>query len=318
MKQISIPAVGHPVSRIGFGCASFGSRVSASEGRYALERAISAGVTWFDVAPPYGDGNAELLLGKALQGRRASVSICTKFGIPRPQISLKHRLLRPVARGAVKLMPSLRKAAGRVRGEVVHTPIVPDMIVPSLMESLKRLQTDYVDVLAIHEPTPEEAVNPEIFEVLAKLKAEGRIRAIGIAGSRECIQAAMGAGMPLDVAQFPAEPLQHLGCDPFIAQLQAQGISVVTHSIFSIGQSLLSATGDLSQKIASILQKYGLPQNSPAGMMLLSLALAANSNGVVITSMYKERHILQNAALVGDSVPEGIFEEFSVLAKHVF
>src|SRR5580692_6033576 len=72
-------------SRLGLGCASLGSRIGASAGARALSAAHEAGVTWFDVAPPYGLGDAELLLGEFLRGRRHGVSVTTKVGIAPPE-----------------------------------------------------------------------------------------------------------------------------------------------------------------------------------------------------------------------------------------
>ena len=54
---------------IGMGCASLGSRVGRREGLRALARAYDAGITWFDVAPSYGDAEAETILGEFVQGR---------------------------------------------------------------------------------------------------------------------------------------------------------------------------------------------------------------------------------------------------------
>ena len=64
MKQVFMKSIGETTSRIGFGCASLGSRIGSREGINALERAYTAGVTWYDVAPSYGDGMAESIVGE--------------------------------------------------------------------------------------------------------------------------------------------------------------------------------------------------------------------------------------------------------------
>ena len=56
MRMVRVPRLDRDVSAIGFGCASLGSRISAADGRRAIARALDLGLTWFDVAPPYGDG----------------------------------------------------------------------------------------------------------------------------------------------------------------------------------------------------------------------------------------------------------------------
>jgi aryl-alcohol dehydrogenase-like predicted oxidoreductase len=105
VRLVRIPKLDREVSAIGFGCASLGSRISAANGSRAIAHALDLGLTWFDVAPSYGDGQAESLLGSALRGRRDKVVICTKFGIAPAPVPLAARLIRPLARRAVAAFP---------------------------------------------------------------------------------------------------------------------------------------------------------------------------------------------------------------------
>eukprot|EP01037_Dinobryon_pediforme_P038078 gene38078-45890_t len=134
MRRIYLAALNREVSVLGFGCASLGSRIAPAEGRRAIDMAIERGVSWFDVAPPYGDGAAEAILGAALAGRRDKVVICTKFGITAPQVSLSKRLLRPVARRIVAAFPGLRGAIRRGRPLGQRPPTDPAGIVASVGE----------------------------------------------------------------------------------------------------------------------------------------------------------------------------------------
>ena len=85
LRTCKVPVIAVVQGRaLGFGCASLGSHVSEGQGLRALHAAFERGVTWYDVAPPYGDGEAEEILGRFLTGRRDRVVICTKFGVPRP------------------------------------------------------------------------------------------------------------------------------------------------------------------------------------------------------------------------------------------
>ena len=58
-------------SRIGFGCASLGSRIDSRSGLRALSDAFDRGVNWFDLAPSYGNGQAEAIFSQFLEGRRS-------------------------------------------------------------------------------------------------------------------------------------------------------------------------------------------------------------------------------------------------------
>jgi hypothetical protein len=71
VRLARVPRLDRDVSVVGLGCASLGSRISAADGRRAIDRAIDLGLTWFDVAPSCGDGHAEALK----QGLVRAVSI---------------------------------------------------------------------------------------------------------------------------------------------------------------------------------------------------------------------------------------------------
>ena len=112
---VHVASLGRKVSAIGFGCASLGSRISATDGGRALDQAFDLRVWWYDVAPSYGDGQAEILLGEFPKGLREKVVVCTKFGIARPNISRTKQLLRPLARLTAETFPVRRSTVSRVR-----------------------------------------------------------------------------------------------------------------------------------------------------------------------------------------------------------
>lgn len=142
-----------PASRIAFGGEPLGGfewgDVDLDEVERALETAIDLGVTLFDTADCYGRGESERRLGRILQTRRASVLISTKFG--------------------VRFDPQNR----------VYYDNSVDYVEEALDASLRRLNTDYIDLYQLHWPdqhTPLEAV----FDRLEQLCDKGKIRAYGV------------------------------------------------------------------------------------------------------------------------------------------
>jgi aryl-alcohol dehydrogenase-like predicted oxidoreductase len=114
-----------------------------------VKKSLEAGCTFFDTAPGYGGGRSEELLGQGLKSVRKDVIICTKFG--------------HTAEGITNF------SANAIR--------------PSIETSLRRLQTDYVDILLLHNPPREMMdgrVAPELYEEMEKLKTEGKVRAYGV------------------------------------------------------------------------------------------------------------------------------------------
>ena len=141
------------VSVVSMGTWAFGGKdfgpVYDNDSQKAIFRALDFGINFFDTAPLYGNGRAEDVLGKALKGLRDEVYIATKVGPTEP-------------------MPG-----------VLSVNLEPGAIREQLTQSLKRLQTDYVDLLQIHwwddSFSLEEALN-----ALEDLKKEGLTREIGV------------------------------------------------------------------------------------------------------------------------------------------
>ena len=115
------------VSVVGLGCNSIGSRVDAAAVQEVVSAALDVGITLFDTADVYGNcGRSEELLGAALRRRRDDVVIATKFGGDMKGANGPDR----GARGARRYLVRAAEA------------------------SLRRLQTDYIDLYQMHTPDP--------------------------------------------------------------------------------------------------------------------------------------------------------------------
>jgi aryl-alcohol dehydrogenase-like predicted oxidoreductase len=135
------------VTVVGLGCNNFGGRIDEPAARAVIDAALDAGVTFFDTADVYGNrGGSEEIIGRALRGRRDRVVLATKFG---------HDLGDGETARASRTY--IRKA---------------------IEASLRRLQTDRIDLYQYHRP---DGVTPleETLEALHELVQEGTVRAIG-------------------------------------------------------------------------------------------------------------------------------------------
>jgi aryl-alcohol dehydrogenase-like predicted oxidoreductase len=153
MRYRQLGNSGLTVSVVGLGCNNFGRRVDLAGTRAVVDAALDAGVTLFDTADIYGidrDGGSERLLGEVLAGRREDVVIATKFGSD---------------------MAGSNGADWGVRGSRRY-------IRRAAEASLRRLQTDYIDLYQMHEPDPATPV-AETLAALAELVAEGKVRYLG-------------------------------------------------------------------------------------------------------------------------------------------
>jgi aryl-alcohol dehydrogenase-like predicted oxidoreductase len=144
---------GLKVSAVGLGTNNFAGRLGDDAARLVLDEAYEQGVTFIDTADVYGRGSmdgtggSESQLGRLLAGRRARFIVATKFGMP---------------------MSESRAERGASRGWIVQ----------AAEDSLRRLQTDYIDLYQIHAPDPETPID-ETLRALDDLVRSGKVRYVG-------------------------------------------------------------------------------------------------------------------------------------------
>lgn len=151
MKSVSLG--GLTVSAEGLGCMGMSSVYGAAdwaESIATIRRALDLGVTLIDTAAAYGIGHNEVLVGRAIAGRREEVQLATKFGM------------------------DLTAARGKV---VIRND--PDAIKAAADASLLRLGTDYIDLFYLHRVDPEVPFEDSV-GALAELVQEGKVRHIGL------------------------------------------------------------------------------------------------------------------------------------------
>jgi len=290
MKRVFVEAIGSNVSSIGFGCASLGSRIGVRKGIETLERAYDAGVTWYDVAPSYGDGMAESIWGEFASGKRDRVCVCTKVGMRPPKTSATMRLMKPLSRIAVAAAPALKRYASKVRPTPFKVPLSAELIRSSVEESLGRLRTDYVDVLALHRPTAEELVREDIIRAVERVVQDGKARAISVAGDLEAGMTAFKESLPYRFVQIANTPLE-----PNLGKLKARAHrhrTFVTHGTFSALERIVAKFNAQKEILVALgdLGYRGSPREI-AVSFLADYAFASNSAGITLVSMFKKEHL---------------------------
>ena len=155
-------STGLNLSEIGFGCGNVGGLMIRGEHGdqvKAVARAMELGINYFDTAPSYGDGQSETNLGKVLKELKADVYVGTKFRVTTHE-------------------------PGHITGNVIA----------SVEQSLTLLQREQVDLIQMHNHvasmagggsvSPEEALG-EVLEALSELRAQGKVRFLGLTGVGE-------------------------------------------------------------------------------------------------------------------------------------
>jgi aryl-alcohol dehydrogenase-like predicted oxidoreductase len=137
---------GLKVSEIGLGCNNFGMRIDQAGTQAVIDAALEHGVTFFDTADVYGgQGKSEEMMGVAMKGKRQQIVLATKFAMP--------------------MGPGKQGGSRRY-------------IMDAVEASLKRLQTDYIDLYQMHRFDADTPLD-ETLDALDDLVTQGKVRYIG-------------------------------------------------------------------------------------------------------------------------------------------
>ena len=164
MQYRNLGRSGLQISAVGLGCNHFGGRLDVDQTRIVVDAALDAGITFFDTADRYGGfGGSETQLGQVLGARRQNIVLATKFG------------------GAMSA-DGPRMGGSR------------KWIVQAVEDSLKRLQTDWIDLYQLHFPDPLTPIE-ETLRALDDLISSGKVRYIGCSNLRpwELVEASFTA-----------------------------------------------------------------------------------------------------------------------------
>jgi aryl-alcohol dehydrogenase-like predicted oxidoreductase len=229
MKYKRVKKIDHDFSALGFGCWGASGRGSWSdhgdqEQIDAIHKAIDLGINFFDVAPVYGCGHAEEILGRAVKGKRDKVFIATKVGLPWKD------------------------------GYEVYNDVSAVSIAREIEDSLKRLDLDYVDLYQIHWPTDKGVPLEETMEAMKKIKESGKARYIGLSNysvkdykqACETVDVVSMQGlfnmMEHNAASYHEIPLQYRAADEVFPLVREEGLAFFPYS--PLFQGLL--TGKIS------------------------------------------------------------------------
>jgi aryl-alcohol dehydrogenase-like predicted oxidoreductase len=148
MKTRNLGNSGLTVSVVGLGCNNFGMRIDQEESRAVIDKAIERGITLFDTADVYGKrGGSETILGQVLGTRRKDIVLATKFGM---------------------IMDGAETKRGASRRYILS----------AVESSLRRLNTDWIDLYQVHTPDPKTPLD-ETLRTLDDLVRQGKIRYFG-------------------------------------------------------------------------------------------------------------------------------------------
>lgn len=258
------------VTELGLGCMSIGTEEKTA--REIIETALDEGINYFDTADLYDFGENEKIVGAALKEVREKVFIATKVG-------------------------------NRWKSDRTGWSWDPSKsyIKEAVKQSLKRLNTDYIDLYQLHGGTIEDSID-ETIEAFEELKSEGFIRYYGISSIRPNVIREYVKKSHLVSVMMQYSILDRRPEEEVLPMLHEHGISVVTRGPL--------AKGLLSDKMLEKVSQKGYQDYSQKELLdvlpALKDKLAADRSFTEIALQYNLAHPAVATVIAGASSPEQV------------
>ncbi len=292
MKQRQLGSSGLSVSAMGLGCMGMSTTygpADETESLATLRRALELGINFFDTAEQYGPYHNEELLGRAFAGRRHEVVLATKFGF---------KIEDGATTGVTSDLSHIRRA---VEG------------------SLRRLGTDYIDLLYQHRIDPQVPVE-DVVGVMAELVREGKVRFLGLSEAGVANIRKAHAVHPITALQSEYSLWERNLEDEILPVLRELGIGLVPFS--PLGRGFLGGTAlraeqyapsdfrhldprlqgenfDANMRAAQVVGEIAAAKQLSPGQVALAWVLQQGDDIVPIPGTKRRSYLEQNAAAAG-------------------
>ncbi|MES2015602.1 MAG: aldo/keto reductase [Pseudomonadota bacterium] len=289
IKQRKLGTGGLTVSALGLGCMGMSDAYGAGDDHESIatiHRAIELGVTFFDTAEQYGPYENETLLGRALRGQREQVVIATKFGF------------------AIE------------NGETTGANSHPAHIKLAVEGSLRRLGTDYIDLLYQHRVDPLVPIE-DVVGAMADLVQEGKVRFLGLSEAGVSNIRKAHAIHPISALQSEYSLWERNLETDILPVLRELGIGLVCFS--PLGRGFLTGTAkraedyppsdfrhldprlqganfDANVQAARLVSEIASARNLTPGQIALAWALHKGDDVVPIPGTKRRTYLEQNLA----------------------
>jgi aryl-alcohol dehydrogenase-like predicted oxidoreductase len=305
IETIALGTQGLKVSRQGLGCmgmSDFYGPTNDEESTATIHRALELGVDFFDTSDMYGPHTNEVLLGKALAGRRDEAVIATKFGIVRDPDE-----------------PTKRAVNGR-----------PEYVRQACEGSLQRLGTDHIDLYYQHRVDPDTPIE-ETIGAMGELVTEGKVRFLGLSEAAPATIRRAHAVHPISALQTEYSVWSRDPEEEILPTLRDLGIGFVPYSPLGRGflTGVLRSLDDLDESdfrryqprfqgdnladnvaIVEVIDQLASAKGCTPGQIALAFVHAAGRDVAPIPGTKRRTYLEENVAALDVELTE---EDLAVL-----
>jgi aryl-alcohol dehydrogenase-like predicted oxidoreductase len=293
LQKRAFGKTGMEITEIGFGSWAIGGSGWAAawgpqddeEAVGAIKRAVELGMNWIDTAAVYGLGHSEELVAQALKGVPEA---------DRPYVFTKCALVWD-------------------ENSEVHNSLKADSVKRECEDSLRRLQTDVIDLYQVHWPNPDEDIE-EGWTAMAELKDEGKVRHIGVSNFDVSQMERAQEIAPVETLQPPYNMLNRGVEDEILPYCAENDIGVIVYSPMRSGLLTGKMTRERVQNLpsddwrrnAEDFQEPRLSRNLELVELLTEIGAEHGASPGEVAIAWTLRHPAVTAAIVGGRRPDQV------------
>lgn len=244
------------VSVLGMGCGRVGSisnTVPMREIEATLEAAVEAGVTLFDTADIYGQGDSERALRTLIARHPGRLFVVTKVGFVHGRLAGALRFAKPLLRAVLRPQPATRGAVLQARGKMMSQNFSPQYLRKAVDRSRRRLGVDRLDGLMLHSPQREVLISLETHELLSDLAQRQKVLHVGVsANSFEEVKAALSIPA-VTMLQVPVAVSRALSGTALLDRLRERDIALFAREILRKPEGGRNAEGSPAKALTAAL-----------------------------------------------------------------